>query len=612
MNETLLSRLLSPDSIERRSAERTSPLVVPAVGSGQVTKAAVEAGADGLLALSAGVYRHHGAGSLASFLASGNANEQTQELLKAHCLPGRGNVPVFAGVLAGDPTQEAGAVFARLKGWGVEGVINWPAVGFVDGQFREAMEEAGCGLSGEVEMLTEARREGFATLGFALADVEVRAFVEAGVHGLVLNLGLTPAESELIDRRDQVQAAVVRLRALLVAASQTARRCGRPMPLCLAFGGPVLTPEDGETVFRQTEIDGFAGGSVFERLPVRGTVAAAVRGFKSVHRRTAGAEATPARGLGELLGRSRPMREVFHQLQRVGPVDINVCLAGETGTGKELAAAALHRLSERREGPLVTVNCGAIPDSLLESELFGHEKGAFTGAHRRRPGKFELANGGTLFLDEVGDLSAHGQVALLRALQQREVTRVGGDAPLPVDVRVVTATHRDLPALVAAGEFRADLFYRLNEFTIMLPPLRERTEDLPELVDAFLKELSDRVGRRLVGLTAEFHEKLRAHAWPGNVRELRHVLAQAALREEGAVLTGDGFVPADFPAAPRRQADTKPTPLPKGPAAACAALSRAAGNKAAAARALGVTRKTLYAWLSAVEPEGKTDAALAR
>ena len=578
----------TPSFLHRRGPN-SAPLVAVAVGSGRVTAAAVEAGVDCLLALSAGVYRHHGVGSLASFLASGNANAQTLDLLRTHCLPRRSHTPVFAGVLAGDPTQTAPEMFARLRELGVEGVTNWPAVGFVDGNFRAALEEAGLGVAGEAAMLAEAKAAGFATLGFALAEEDALAFVAAGVDGLVFNLGLTRAIEDVIERRDQLQECAGRLQRLLA----TARR-ERPV-VCFAFGGPVLAPEDWETLFRQTTVDGFAGGSVFERLPVQSTVAATVRGFKAVTRRPLGG----ASGLGDLLGRSRPMREAFRLLERVAPTEVSVCLAGETGTGKELAATLLHRLSPRAAGPFVTVNCGAIPGTLIESELFGHEKGAFTGAHRRRPGKFELAHGGTLFLDEIGDLSAHGQVALLRALQQREITRVGGDTPIPVDARIVAATHVDLAARVTEGRFRADLYFRLNEFTVELPPLRERLDDLPTLVDAFLERLSARLGRRLVGLTAEFFAKLRAHAWPGNVRELQHGLAQAALREDGTVLTGAFFRPSssppgapDIPLAATRLA----SPAERAEAA-LRAVAEAGGNKAAAARRLGVTRKTLYAWL---------------
>jgi len=582
--------------------KRNHPLLAVAVGSGRVTRATVDAGVDWLLALSAGVYRNQGAGSLGSFLASGNANEQVLELLRVHCLPQRKNKPVFAGVLANDPTTSLSQIFENLRSLGVEGITNWPTIGFIDGQLREALEENGWDIASEATMLKSAREAGFATLGFALHEKEVEAFRNAGVDGFILNLGLTKTIPDIPERRDRLQSAAVLLRRLLAVAHAEA---GERRPICLAFGGPILNPEDLEVLFKMTEIDGFAGGSLFERLPVEETVTATVRGFKAVMRHSlSGSEASASTGLGELLGRSQPMRDVFRLIQRVGPSEFNVCLTGETGTGKELAATLLHRLSPRAAGPFVTVNCGAITDSLLESELFGHEKGAFTGAHRRRLGKFELAHNGTLFLDEIGDLSPHGQVALLRAIQQREITRVGSETIQPVNIRIITATHLNLEKKVEEGSFRADLFYRLNEFTITLPPLRERLDDLPILVNAFLKHLEARLGRHLIGLTADFHHRLKAHGWPGNLRELQHVLAQAVLLEDGAVLTGTTFRSTPWNSSnhyPTPSSQAKINPLPLEPAKRSAnartALLNAKGNKAQAARALGITRKTLYAWL---------------
>ena len=289
------------------------------------------------------------------------------------------------------------------------------------------------------------------------------------------------------------------------------------------------------------------------------------------------------------------MRRLLGLIDRVAPYDVSVCIDGETGSGKELVATQIHLKSPRAHRPFVTVNCGAIPETLLESELFGHEKGAFTGADRLRLGKFEVADGGTLFLDEVADLSPRGQVALLRALQQREVTRVGASTPRPVDVRIVAASNHPLAGLVEQGRFRADLYYRLNQFLLTVPPLRERPEDLPLLVEHVLEGLRHRLRRPIIGPSRRFLAKLTQHRWPGNVRELQHVLCQAALLEDGEVLEGDHFSPTSSPTLP-----------PAGPPASTAdlrfeaareALSRAGGNKSRAAQALGITRKTLYAWL---------------
>ncbi len=234
-------------------------------------------------------------------------------------------------------------------------------------------------------------------------------------------------------------------------------------------------------------------------------------------------------GFEGLVGTSPPMRRVAELIRTVGPTDATVLLRGETGTGKELVARAIHRSSPRRERPFVSVNCTAIPRDLAESTLFGHERGAFTGAVGRQRGHFEQADGSTLFLDEVGDLELSVQGKLLRALQEREIVRLGGARPIPVDVRVVAATNRDLEAEVAAGRFREDLFYRLNVIPIELPPLRERTGDIPELLKHFLGSFAHRYGRPQPAPTPEVLQAAARYRWPGNVRELRNLCERAVL-----------------------------------------------------------------------------------
>jgi len=234
-------------------------------------------------------------------------------------------------------------------------------------------------------------------------------------------------------------------------------------------------------------------------------------------------------GFEELIGDSPAMAEVFRVVQQVADADATVLLRGETGTGKELVARALHRRSRRRDLPFVAVNCTAVPRELMESEFFGHEKGAFTGASARRQGRFQQADHGTLFLDEVGDLDPGIQAKLLRVLQEREVTRVGGERPESIDVRVVAATNRDLEALVKEGRFRDDLYYRLNVIPLRLPPLRERMVDLPALLDHFVRSFADRYGRPVPLPPAEVLAAARTYPWPGNVRELRNVCERAAL-----------------------------------------------------------------------------------
>lgn len=231
----------------------------------------------------------------------------------------------------------------------------------------------------------------------------------------------------------------------------------------------------------------------------------------------------------EIVGDSPALRTVLARISKVAPTDSTVLITGETGTGKELVARAIHRRSHRALRPFVAVNCAAIPQSLIASELFGHERGAFTGALQRRIGRFELAEGGTLFLDEVGDLPAETQIALLRVLQEREFERVGGGRPIPVDARVIAATHRDLTAAMAAGAFRSDLFYRLNVFPVENPPLRDRKEDIPLLVEHFIARYACRSGRTFRTIDKATLERLQSYAWPGNIRELQNVIERSII-----------------------------------------------------------------------------------
>jgi two-component system, NtrC family, response regulator AtoC len=258
-----------------------------------------------------------------------------------------------------------------------------------------------------------------------------------------------------------------------------------------------------------------------------------------------------AAGFDEIVGASPEMQGVFTLVEQIAPADATVLLRGETGTGKELVARAIHRRSRRRDRPFVAVNCSAVPRELIESEFFGHEKGAFTGAAARRVGRFEQADGSTLFLDEVGELELGVQAKLLRVLQEKEITRVGGERPVRVDVRIVAATNQDLEALVGEGRFREDLYYRLNVIPIRLPALRERPGDLPLLMQHFLRLFSERYGKEPPSAPPEVLAAAQAYAWPGNVRELRNVCERAVLMGWAAVapiLSGGARAPTSLAA----------------------------------------------------------------
>jgi DNA-binding NtrC family response regulator len=263
----------------------------------------------------------------------------------------------------------------------------------------------------------------------------------------------------------------------------------------------------------------------------------------------------------EIIGRSPVLARMLDQLALVASTHSTVLILGETGTGKELVARAIHDRSPRRERPLVKLNCAALPRELVESELFGHEKGAFTGATQQRRGRFELADGGTLFLDEVGELPLEAQAKLLRVLQEQEFERVGGTRSLRTDVRVIAGTNRDLEAQVSAGGFRSDLFYRLNVFPVTVPPLRDRREDIPPLVAHFLAKSARKLGKAFEGASPAFLERAMAYAWPGNVRELENAVERAAILARGSRLEAlEPFTPAGARAHP----DAAPAPPPDG------------------------------------------------
>ncbi|MFO0581701.1 MAG: sigma-54 dependent transcriptional regulator [Anaeromyxobacter sp.] len=314
-----------------------------------------------------------------------------------------------------------------------------------------------------------------------------------------------------------------------------------------------------------------------------------------------------ASGFEELVGDAPAMQEVFKIVEQVAGADATVLLRGETGTGKELVARAVHRRSPRAARPFVAVNCTAVPRELMESEFFGHEKGSFTGATARRQGRFREADQGTLFLDEVGDLDLAIQGKLLRVLQEREVTRVGSDRPEPVDVRVIAATNRDLEALVKEGQFRDDLYYRLNVIPIRLPPLRERPGDLAPLLDHFLRSFAERYGRQVPLPPPEVLAAARAYPWPGNVRELRNLCERAALMGWAAVAPLLGPKTAPAAAGPAEEAEFR-LPLLDARARLVERFEREyltrllrehKGKVGEVARAAGIAERNLYEKLKA-------------
>jgi two-component system, NtrC family, response regulator HydG len=299
-----------------------------------------------------------------------------------------------------------------------------------------------------------------------------------------------------------------------------------------------------------------------------------------------------------LIGRSEAMMRLLDMVSQVAPSEATVLITGESGTGKEMIAGAIHYNSVRKNGPFVKINCAAITETLLESELFGHEKGAFTGADRRKEGKFRQADGGTLFLDEVSEMALSMQVKLLRVLQEREITRVGGDEAIKVDVRVIAATNRDLIKEITTGRFREDLFYRLNVVTLQLPPLRERREDIPLLAQHFLKSFAEKNRKAIKGFSPRAMDRLLRYSWPGNVRELMNTVERDVVLSRSEYLDEEALSPILESALPAEEvkqdliADASLESVEK--ATILKTLDEAGGNKSEAARRLGITRRTLH------------------
>jgi len=300
---------------------------------------------------------------------------------------------------------------------------------------------------------------------------------------------------------------------------------------------------------------------------------------------------------GPVLGVSPAMRKVYSLVEKVAPSKTSVVITGPSGTGKEVIARAIHNLSPRRDKPFIAINCSAIPATLMESEIFGHEKGAFTGADQRRLGCFELANGGTLFLDEVGELPVELQAKFLRVIEEEKLRRLGGKSEIAVDVRVICATHRNLKRQIEAGAFREDLYFRLNVFSIELPRLKERREDIPLLAQHFVERFAREAGKRIRGITPEAMKLLEAYSWPGNIRELRNTMERGVILCDGDMID-ESHLPPEMGSAPSGNAVIKLSlglPLREVEKEyILGSLRRNKGNKSRTAEVLGISEKTLY------------------
>jgi len=406
--------------------------------------------------------------------------------------------------------------------------------------------------------------------------VAVREAVTAEGHDIEMVESLREIENRMKEGEEDV--------ALVVSgdpAGETARKLRAPfeerIPRPPVLGFVAEGEEESETTAGDAERLGF--DELLSRPPDRGEIQVVLEGQ---------AERYDLQLETGIVGRTRAIRDVIERIHLVAPVSSTVLLTGESGTGKELVARAIHRYSRRRGRAFIAVNCAALPESLLESELFGHEKGAFTGATSRRAGMFELADGGTIFLDEIGEMPSALQTRLLRVLEQRRFMRVGGDSEIEVNVRVIAATNRDLRTAVRSGDFRRDLFYRLNVLQIELPPLRDRKRDVPVLVRNFVGELTEAHGREFKGLTEEAMGILLDYDWPGNVRELRNLVESMVVLAPGSVIRAED-IPDEIRSARGRSMLPAPTSPVDGEARGSVAALRRRESEAAEEGGEGVS-----------------------
>jgi two-component system response regulator AtoC len=569
-------------------------LIGAAIGVGMVARSAELGGADFLIALAVGRLRIQGAPSVASMLPTHDANACVAQFGRTEIL-GKVALPVMFGVSVFDPRTDLHALLDRIRDWGFAGVTNFPTSIHLDDRFAAALSRQGLGFGREIDLMRAARARGLGTVAYARSEEQAAGMAEAGADMLCLNFGWNAGG----------QAGLPSHLALDDAGSQAARLFGtlrrkRPDLLCVVEGGPIESPETAADVCRASAADGYIGGSTLDRMPLEAAIVEATSAYRSVAALSRRVEALQDAMLGDgrrfgLIGRSPGIRHVVRLIERFAPTTMTVLLLGANGTGKELVARALHASSGRAGRPLVTLNCAALPRDLVESEMFGHEKGAFTGATRARLGRFEEAEGGSLFLDEIGELDISSQAKLLRVLENGAFERVGSNQTRRADARIICATNRDLREMVATGRFREDLYYRLNKLEITLPPLSERLEDVPALVEHILQTSVVALNPRVRAVDGAALRALIAHSWPGNIRELRNALERAAVLCDSDRISV-AHLPHFEPAVSTAPAAVADPPRAEGGERdwLLDALRLHRFRRDETAEALGIARKTLY------------------
>ena len=587
----------------QQSIESNKPIIGVAVGSGFSAKQAVEGGADFILVLNAGRFRNYGVSSICCMMPFANSNELVMKFGAEEIIPRIRNKPIIFGACATDPTVDHGILLDRIKKQGFHGVNNFPTIGLIDGKYREALEENGLGYQREVDFMKRAREKGLFTIGFVFDEVQARQMAEADVDIICAHLSWTVGGENSVKQRTSLEEGLKIANKIFKSAKKIL-----PNPINMVYGGPIKDPEQAAYYYKNSSAVGYIGGSSFERIPTEITIREITDNFKNFEKiikenEMLKKELIKKKGFDEIVGQSRTMQEIYDIINKVANKNVNVLVKGESGTGKELIVRAIHYNSSRYKGPFIKVNCAALPDSILESELFGHEKGAFTGAVQRRLGRFELANNGTLFLDEIGEMPLKTQAKLLRVIQEQEFQRVGGTETIKIDTRIICATNVDIQKCIMQGTFREDLYYRINVVSIETPPLRTQKEDISLLVNHFLQKIDKELGKKIKRISPEAFDAMMEYDWPGNVRELKHVLERAAILTDGDIIKL-----SDLPAYIQSQRVLNnliiaQTPLFNGIGRKTISQEKEAireslkmfnWNRTKTAKYLGVTRRTLY------------------
>lgn len=513
-------------------------LVGAAIGTGLTAKAAAKGGADFLLALNAGRFRVLGGPSISCMLPLSDNNRAVMNFSRAEILT-RVALPVYFGACVFDPACDLEALVHKVRDAGFHGVCNFPTAVHFDGAMRACLEQAGVGFKREVALMGLARKAGLQTCAYVRQMDEALMMADAGVDLLCINYGWNAGGAGGVPSNYSLDEAAEHARAVFDAV-----RARHPKLLCTVEGGPITTPDEAQKVSSISGANGYIGGSTIDRIPLETAVAETTSAYKAVAQLHSHIHSLKTEWLGDghefgLIGRSAAITDVVHVIRKVAESNISVLVTGENGTGKELVARAIHLSSARCKQRMVAINCAAIPRDLLESELFGHEAGAFTGAVKARVGRFEQAHGTTLLLDEIGDLELSLQAKLLRVLEDGVFERLGSNTSHRTDARLLCASNRPLRKMVAEGSFREDLFYRLSAVEVPLPPLRERIEDIPLLVRYLLPSIAKEINPRVREMDASAYRELMRHHWPGNVRELRNVLERAVVMCEREIVSAD-------------------------------------------------------------------------